>query len=112
MELVSLSCNRFGHFVVSALLEHTSATDQSRLIAVFQGQLAELAVHPVCHKVLVTAVLVGSPSQQAALIEEVCTVPPNQADMSVVDLTKDKFGHDVVLAMLKVSRHRQVHNLL
>jgi len=36
----------------------------------------------------------------------------NQADMVVIRLTKDRYGHLVVLAMLKVSRHKQVHNLL
>ena len=40
--------------------------------------------------------------QQAALIEEVCTVTTNQADMAVISLIKDKQGHAIVLTMLKV----------
>jgi len=77
----------------------------------FLGQLGTLSMHPVCHAVIVTALEEGTDATQAAYIEEVCTVSNNQADMDVIRLTKDR-GHLVVLAMLKVSRHKQVHNLL
>ena len=32
--------------------------------------------------------------------------------MDIIRLTRDRHGHEVVLAMLKVSQHRQVQNLL
>jgi len=111
-ELTTLACNKFGHFVVSALLESTPPTIKFRLIDSFSGQIASLSTHQVCHAVIVTAIQEGTDSLQAAFIEEVCTVPSNQADMAVINLTKDRYGHLVVLAMLKVSRHKQVHNLL
>jgi len=111
-ELVSLSCNKFGHIVVSALLQNTPHLTKVRLINVFTGQLASLSMHPVCHSVIVTALEEANDTTQAAFIEEVCTVSSNQADMAVIRLTKDRFGHLVVLAMLKESRHKQVHNLL
>jgi len=111
-ELVSLSCNKFGHIVVSALLQNTPHPIKARLITVFGGQLAPLSIHPVCHSVIVTALEEANDTIQAAFIEEVCTVSSNQADMAVIRLTKDRFGHLVVLAMLKVSRHKQVHNVL
>ena len=111
-DLVGLACDRFGHFVVSALLEVVPPSIRKRLVGHLQGQVAELACHPVCCSVMVTAVQVAAPGQQAALIEEVCTVGSDQADMDIIRLTRDRHGHEVVLAMLKVSQHRQVHNLL
>jgi len=111
-ELVNLSCNKFGHIVVSALLQNTPPHIKARLIKVYTGQLANLSMHPVCHSVIVTALEEGTDTSQAAFIEEVCTVSNNEADMAVIRLTKNRYGHLVVLAMLKVSRHKQVHNLL
>ena len=98
--------------MVVSLLETSPSDIQSRLISAFQGHLEELACHPVCHAVVVAAVQAASPGQQATLIEEVCTVSSKKADMAVIGLAKDKYGHGVVLAMLKISQHRQVHNLL
>ena len=111
-ELISLACNRFGHIVVMSLLEKSPSDIKSKLIENFQGRLEELSCHPVCHAVIVAVVQAAFTGQQAALIEEVCTVSSNAADMAVIRLTKDKFGHVVVLAMLKISQHKQVHNLL
>eukprot|EP00092_Neocalanus_flemingeri_P041183 GFUD01044841.1.p1 GENE.GFUD01044841.1~~GFUD01044841.1.p1 ORF type:complete len:595 (+),score=173.71 GFUD01044841.1:159-1943(+) len=111
-ELVSLACNKFGHFIISALIESSPSTIKSRLISAFTSKIATLSIHQVCHTVIVTALEQGTASTQAAFIEEVCTVSTNQADMAVIKLTKDKYGHVVVLAMLKVSRHKQVHNVL
>jgi len=111
-ELLSLACNKFGHFVVSALLQSSPASIKSRLINLFSGHISSLSTHQVCHAVIVTALEEGMDGTQAAFIEEVCTVSTNQADMAVIKLTKDRYGHLVVLAMLKVSRHKQVHNLL
>ena len=111
-ELVNLSCDKFGNIVVSALIQNTPPHIKARLITVFLGKLASLSMHPVCHSVIVTALEEANDTTQAAFIEEVCTVSNNQADMAVIRLTKNRFGHLVVLAMLKVSRHKQVHNLL
>jgi len=111
-ELVSLSCNKFGHFIVSALLENAPPSIKSELSKVFVGQVGTLSLHPVCYAVIVTALEQCTDTTQAEFIEEVCTVSSTQADMAVIRLTKDRFGHLVVLAMLKVSRHKQVHNLL
>ena len=111
-ELIYLACNKFGHFVVSALMENSPPTIKTSLIGAFSGQIAELSTHQVCHAVIVTAIQEGTDSLQAAFIEEVCTVSNNQAEMAVNKLTKDRYGHVVVLAMLQVSRHKQVHNLL
>lgn len=111
-ELISLACNRFGHIVVMSLLEKSPSDIKSKLIENFQGRLEELSCHPVCHAVIVAVVQAAFTGQQAALIEEVCTVSSKKADMAVIRLTKDKFGHVVVLAMLKISQHKQVHNLL
>ena len=82
------------------------------MIDAFVGQIATLAVHEYCHLVLVTALEEATDHTQAVFIEEVCTVSSKEADMAVMKLTGDKYGHVVVLAMLKVSRHKQVHNLL
>ena len=111
-ELISLACNRFGHIVVMSLLERAPSDIQRKLIEIFQGHLEELSCHSVCHAVIVAVVEAAYSEQQAALIEEVCTVSNKKADMAVIRLTKDKFGHLVVLAMLKISQHKQVHNLL
>ena len=111
-DFLNLACNKFGHFVVSALIQNTSPSTKVGLIDKFIGSVATLSTHQVCHAVIVTALEEGTDSAQAAFIEEVCTVSSNQADMAVIRLTKDRYGHLVVLAMLKVSRHKQVHNLL
>merc|ERR1719186_1268090 len=88
------------------------STIKSRLISHFYGQIGILSIHQVCHAVIVAAIQEGTDSTRANFIEEVCTVSTSQADMAVIKLTKDRYGHLVVLAMLKVSRHKQVHNLL
>ena len=131
-ELVMLACHRFGHTVVVALLEaELPPATRERLVGKFQGRIAELACHPTCCAVVEVLLTISGEGQQAALIEEVCTVTTNQADMAVISLTKDKQGHAIVLTMLKVgmpqfncntlhiqyqlvqvSRHKQVHNLL
>ena len=111
-EVVELACHRFGHTVVVAVVEVAPPATRELLVARFQGRVAELATHPVCCAVVAAVLLAANSCQQAALIEEVCTVTTQQADMAVIALAKDEHGHAIVLAMLQVSRHRQVHNLL
>ena len=77
-------------------------TTRESLVARFQGRIAELACHPVCCAVVEVLLTTSGDGQQAEIIEEVCTVTVNQADMAVVSLTKDKQGHVIVLTMLKV----------
>ena len=126
-DLVTLACHRFAHTVVVALLEaQLPIGTRESLVERFQGRIAELACHPFCCAVVEVLLRTAGDGQQAAIIEEVCTVTTNQADMAVVSLTKDKQGHAIVLTMLKVvnitgmisvsmfqvSQHKQVHNLL
>ena len=85
---------------------------KDELIKSFQGKMAALPMDPVCSSVIVAAIKSGSTKQQAELIEEVCTVSYKQADMDVVKLITDRFGHQVVLVMLEVSRHKHIHNVL
>ena len=102
-ELVMLACHRFGYTVVVALLEaELPLVTRERLVGKFQGRIAELACHPTCCAVVEVLLTISGEGQQAALIEEVCTVTTNQADMAVISLTKDKQGHAIVLTMLKV----------
>ena len=102
-ELVMLACHRFGHTVVVALLEaKLPLTTRESLVERFLGRIAELACHPVCCAVVEVLLTTSGDGQQAEIIEEVCTVTANQADMAVVSLTKDKQGHAIVLTMLKV----------
>ena len=85
---------------------------KDELIKAFQGKIAQLSVDPVCHSVIVACIKAGTAKQQSAIIEEVCTVATKQADMDLAKLLTDKRGHEVVLAMLEVSRHKQIHNVL
>ena len=102
-ELVMLACHRFGYTVVVALLEaELPLVTRERLVGKFQGRIAELACHPICCAVVEVLLTISREEQQAALIEEVCTVTTNQADMAVISLIKDKQGHAIVLTMLKV----------
>ena len=112
MDLVQLSCDRFGHHITTALLECVSEDVKDELIKAFQGKIAQLSVDPVCHSVIVACIKAGTAKQQSAIIEEVCTVATKQADMDLAKLLTDKRGHEVVLAMLEVSRHKQIHNVL
>ena len=112
INLMEMSCNRFGHHIIIALLESAPDAVKDELIKSFQGKIAALAVDPVCSSVIVACIKAGSTKQQAEIIEEVCTVSSKQADMDVVKLINDRFGHEVVLVMLEVSRHKQIHNLL
>ena len=106
-ELVMLACHRFGYTVVVALLEaELPPATRERLVGKFQGRIAELACHPTCCAVVEVLLTISGEGQQAALIEEVCTVTTNQADMAVISLIKDKQGHAIVLTMLKVGMPR------
>ena len=112
IDLVEMSCDRFGHHITIALLESVPHAVKDELIKSFQGKIAALSVDPVCSSVIVACVRSGSAKQQAELIEEVCTVSSKQADMDVAKLIHDRFGHEVVLVMLEVSRHKHIHNVL
>ena len=112
IDLVEMSCDRFGHHITIALLESVPGAVKDELIKSFQGKMAALSVDPVCSSVIVAAIKSGSTKQQAELIEEVCTVSSKQADMDVMKLINDRFGHQVVLVMLEVSRHKHIHNVL
>ena len=109
-ELVMLACHRFGYTVVVALLEaELPPVTRERLVGKFQGRIAELACHPTCCAVVEVLLTISGEGQQAALIEEVCTVTTNQADMAVISLTKDKQGHAIVLTMLKAGSCNTLH---
>ena len=112
MNLVKMSSDRFGHHITIALLDSVPGAVKDDLIQSFQGEIARLSMDPVCSSVIVAAIKAGSTKQQANLIEEVCTVATRQADMDVARLVTDRFGHEVVLAMLEVSRHKHIHNVL
>merc|ERR1712228_410122 len=56
------------------------------------------SLDPVCFTIIVTALKQGTSNQQA--------------EMDIIHLAQDKFGHQVVLAMLSGTRHRQIHNIL
>jgi len=111
-DFIELGCNKFGYSVASCLLENSTAPDNESLVDNFRGRVAFLAIHPICHKVLITALNFGSTGQVNSLIEEVCLVPEDKADMAVIELCKDKYGHAVILAMLKVGRNRTIFNIL
>ena len=105
-DLVRLACHRFSHTVVVALLEaELPIATRESLVERFQGRIAELACHPVCCAVVEVLLRNAGDGQQAAIIEEVCTVTTSQADMAVVSLTKDKQGHAIILTMLKVGNN-------
>ena len=112
LDLVKMSSDRFGHHITIALLDSVPGAVKDYLIQSFQGEIARLSMDPVCSSVIVAAIKAGSTKQQANLIEEVCTVATRQADMDVARLVMDRFGHEVVLAMLEVSRHKHIHNVL
>ena len=112
IDLVQLSCDKFGHHITIALLECVAEDVKEKLIKEFRGKIAELSVDPVCHSVIVACIKSGSAKQQSVIIEEVCTVSSRQADMDLAKLLTDKYGHAVVLTMLEVSRHKQIHNVL
>ena len=112
IDLVEMSCDRFGHHITIALLESVPDAVKDELIKAFRGKIAALSVDPVCSSVVVACIKSGSTKQQAELIEEVCTVSSKQADMQVAKLINDRFGHEVVLVMLEVSRHKHIHNVL
>ena len=71
------------------------------------GQVEELACHPSEHSVMVKCIKTSSDQHQHVFIENIC-----KKDTAVVRLTRDQYGHMVVLTMLKVSRHKQIHSTL
>ena len=73
IDLVEMSCDRFGHHITIALLDSVPGAVKDELIKSFQGKIAALSVDPVCSSVIVAAIKSGSTKQQAELIEEVCT---------------------------------------
>ena len=100
-DLIKLSCDRYGHHIITFLLETAPDHVKESLINKFQGRVVELSLDPVCHSVIVAAVKEGSSSQQGEMIEEVCRVTSKQAEMEIIRLSMDKYGHKVVLAMLR-----------
>ena len=71
------------------------------------GKVEELACHPSVHSVMVKYVKTSSDKHQHFFIESIC-----KKNTAVVRLTRDQYGHMVVLTMLKVSRHKQIRSTL
>ena len=110
--LISLSCDKYGHHVVIGLLESVSDVLKQEMIAMFQGRILQLSLDPVCYSVIVAAMKQGSSHQQGEMIEEVCRETYKQAEMEIITLAQDRHGHQVVLAMLSGTRHKHIHNIL
>ena len=111
-ELMTLSCDKFGHHIIIGLLETVPEHMKQKFFSFFKGKIFKLSLDSVCFTVIVTALKQGTSNQQAEIIEEVCRVTSKQAEMDIIQLAQDKFGHQVVLAMLSGTRHRQIHNIL
>jgi len=108
----ALSCDKFGHYVVNGILETAHESVKSVIIETFSGKIVRLSLDPVCHSVIVTAIKEGNSNQQSDIIEEVCRVTSKQAEMDIIQLAQDRYGHKVVLAMLSGTRHKHIHNIL
>ena len=111
-ELMTLSCDKFGHHIIIGLIETVPDHMKQKFFSFFKGKIFKLSLDPVCFTIIVTALKQGTSNQQAEIIEEVCRVTSKQAEMDIIHLAQDKFGHQVVLAMLTETRHRQIHNIL
>ena len=109
---MTLSCDKFGHHIIIGLLETVPEHMKQKFFSFFKGKIFKLSLDPVCFTIIVTALKQGTSNQQAEIIEEVCRVTSKQAEMDIIHLAQDKFGHQVVLAMLSGTRHRQIHNIL
>jgi len=108
----ALSCDKFGHYVVNGILEAAQESFKSVIIETFSGKIVRLSLDPVCYSVIVTAIKEGNSNQQSDIIEEVCRVTSKQAEMDIIQLAQDRYGHKVVLAMLSGTRHKHIHNIL
>ena len=107
-ELVTLSYDKFGHQLVRVFLKHGQADVQEQVVISLSSQVVDLSCHPHGHSVIVSCIKNSSDQQQIVLMEIIC----NMANTPMVRLAKDQYGHKVVLAMLEVSRHRQILNTL
>ena len=85
---------------------------QEQVVISLSSQVVELACHPSGHSVIVKCVKSSSDQHQLVFMEKICKTGGNKADTPVVRLARDQFGHMVVLAMLEVSQHKQIHNTL
>lgn len=106
-QLVTLSYNRYGHQLVEVILGNGQTVVQEQVVISMAGQVEELACHPSVHSVMVKCIKTSSDQHQHVFIENIC-----KKDTAVVRLTRDQYGHMVVLTMLEVSRHKQIHSTL
>jgi len=111
-DIIALSCDKYGHHIIICLLEIAQDIVKQNLVNAFKGKIMRLSLDPVCHSVIVKAIIEGSSNHQAEIIEEVCKVTSKQAEMDILTLAMDKYGHEVVLAMLSGTRHKHIHNIL
>ena len=102
-----LSYDIYGHQLVEVFLEHGQTDMQEQVVISLSSQVVELDCHPSGHSVIVKCIKTSSDQHQLVLIENIY-----KEDTAVVRLARDQYGHMVVLTMLEVSRHKQIHNTL
>ena len=110
--IMSLCYDKFGHYVIIGLLETAEEAYKNPIIDAINGKVVAMSLDSIAHQVIIAAVKEGNPGQQTDIIEEVCRVTDKQAEMEIIHLAQDVWGHKVVLAMLQGTRHKHIHNIL
>jgi hypothetical protein len=104
-QLVTLSYDKNGYQLMEMFLEHGQTDVQEQAVISLSSQVVEFACHPSEHSVIVKCIKTSSEQPQLVLIEIIC-----KEDTAMVRLARDQYRHMVVLTMLEVSRHKQIHN--
>lgn len=105
-DFLYLSKDRFGGKVVTTILEIGTPNTIGKVVAKLLGHLEELAVHPVASSVLETALKFAASDVQDLIIGELCTEKSKDADSTLVNLSRHKDGHKVIITMLEEARGR------
>jgi len=102
-DVVSLSMQRYGNYVVQHLLEYAAEDAQRRVAKRLEAHVAELALNNDACMVLEKALLMGAPEVQDSLVEAVLGSPGALSSMA-----HTRRGHSTALVVLDIARDTQL----
>lgn len=96
-------------------MEHGSPEDRSRIINSLRGRVATLSSHKFASNVMEKAIANATPSERAALINEVLVSvdgTDNGSGGVLVEMMKDQYANYVVQRMLELADKQQRNSLI
>jgi hypothetical protein len=104
--------DQYGNYVIQHVLERGSPQDKAAIINKIRGQVLTLSKHKFASNVVEKCVQYGGYEERRQLIDEVCTMKPQEGILPLHVMMKDQFANYVVQKMLDTADHNQRDRLI